>query len=251
MRIPQETPLPQLPPDMRDALKDLGPEGVFLRFLWALTERQDLFHHTSVGLMGCGAPARVFVAADHWLFSSSREAAIEMLHLATSQSWARVVNWIAPGEPPCPKGWKMGTDVMFTGSGDAAESVSILSGNAVIEALDRVHPSLQDRIPPAPIRSSLPFQFHGLEIEGQLVALCDTTVHDDQWTVIQQVHTAPDFRRRGHAKALVTSVLSEIRRKGTQGVWVCDAENTPSIALATACGLTLQRRFSRLSLSSG
>jgi hypothetical protein len=228
-------------------LDTLGPEGVFLRFVLNHTGRDDLFSLAPGAVMGSGAPARVFVAADHWLFADTTSTATSLLEQACALPWAQAVNWIAPGAPPRIDGWELGTDLLFSGAGHAGAASAVLSADALIAATDRLHPSLRGNIPPAPIRELLPFRFHGLVADGQIVALCDTTVYDSKWVVIQKVHTASGLLRRGHAKALVSGVLGFIQDQGRQAIWICDEDNIASRALAKTSGLTLQRRFPRLS----
>ncbi len=58
---------------------------------------------------------------------------------------------------------------------------------------------------------------------------------------IGSLHVHRAARRAGHARALLASALDDLRRRRLTARYVVDATNTPSIALAQACGL--QERF--------
>lgn len=79
-------------------------------------------------------------------------------------------------------------------------------------------------------------RFHGAFIAGRLVAVAEANVTAGQYVAIQQVYTASDFRGRGIAKALIAKINDANISRGAKSVYVCDSENTASLALAKSLG---------------
>lgn len=227
-------------PDLGDLLANAGPLGTFLRFLHRHTGRDDLFVVRGTAVVASGLPAGVFVVRHHWLLGDDPDDATALLADTLAAPSARWVYWGAPGAPgPLPDGWTSGTDRVFVLRPAPADTSAILSGDAFFAALDRLDPELADAVPPPAIRARLPFVFHGLEVDGRIVALCDTTVDDGDRVAIQQVETVARARGRGHATTLIRGVLGAAGRAGRGVIWVCDAENAASVALAARVGLSL------------
>ena len=226
--------------DIEGLLADTGPLGVFLRFVYRLTRRDDLFTVRGRTLVASGMPAGVFVARPHWILGPDPDDARSLLAETLAGRNTGAVYWGAPGSPgPLPEGWTAGVDQLFVGRPAPGDVGSLLSGDAFLAALDRLDPELADRVAPPPIRARLPFVLHGLAHEGRIVALCDTTVDDGDQVAIQQVHTVERLRGRGLATALVRHVLAYAGNHGRGVIWMCDRTNLPSASLARRVGLSL------------
>ncbi|MEQ1565500.1 MAG: GNAT family N-acetyltransferase [Myxococcota bacterium] len=247
-------------------LGQAGPSGVFLRFVRRLTGRDDLFAVRGRCVVGSGLRAGIYVAPAHWLFAPDADDGdalladivteafggaagattrpsgaglsfgVEAAEPMPSSREASAVYRVGPGSGP--PGWERTIDRVFVGDGRPSE-VRTVAGDAFLSSLDRLDPELAPRVPPPQILARLPFRFHGLEYDGQLVAMCDTTVDDGEYVAIQQVHTVERLRGRGLGAALLGSVLGWAHGFGRRVVYVCDERNEPSAALARTVGLAL------------
>lgn len=233
--------------DLASQLEAFGPEGVFLRFLRALTGRDDLFQQQGRAVAGGGAPARVFVVFQHWVLGEGEADARDLLAATLTDARVRAVYYAAEGTAgPLPPGWSCTRDLMLQGPAPASpleEDSDLVSEEAFFDAQDILHPELLPLLPPPPLRSSLPFRFHGLVSGGQIVSICDTTVDDGQWAVLQQVRTPSSLRGQGLARRLVPAVLRWLGARGRRALWVCDEQNLASVATARSAGLELYREL--------
>jgi GNAT superfamily N-acetyltransferase len=77
-----------------------------------------------------------------------------------------------------------------------------------------------------------------LGLDGEkAVAVALTFPNTSNLHEIGSLYVAPHARRAGHAGALVRAALTDIASRQLAVRYVVDATNTPSIALATRCGL--------------
>lgn len=81
-------------------------------------------------------------------------------------------------------------------------------------------------------------RWFGLNEAGRLVSVCFIYQnYRDIWE-IAGVYTHPDFRRRGHARVVVTAALSYLQREGLRPRYQVKRDNVASIQLAKELGLT-------------
>lgn len=70
------------------------------------------------------------------------------------------------------------------------------------------------------------------EIDGEVVSslwLYHVDLPSRKLSVIEEVWTHPDYRRRGYAREIVTSAISEARRQGSDCVELTVREDRPDL----------------------
>lgn len=108
---------------------------------------------------------------------------------------------------------------------------------------ERFDATIAARLPPPAIWQRFGFAYHGLEHDGRIVAVLETTVSDGRYTAIQQVFTAPALRGRGMGHALLAGVCHGLVTAAKRPVYVCAADNRASEALARSAGFELRMRL--------
>lgn len=79
-------------------------------------------------------------------------------------------------------------------------------------------------------------------VDGEPVAVLLTFANSKSLHEIGSLHVAANYRRAGHARALVGAALADLRERGLSIRYVANATNEASIALAQQCGLRLALR---------
>jgi GNAT superfamily N-acetyltransferase len=192
---------------------------------------------------------------------------------------ARVVEWYAArGLPPCfqvplplaakldarlaDAGWLAPEEVrdVLVLTGDVA---TVLDGPATIRATDAALPRV--RLSPAPgpgwlstyryrggplpaaaldvlTRASAPV-FAEVVADGVTLAVGRGAV-EAGWIGITAMDTAPEARRRGFGRHVLTALIAHGRRAGAEHVYLqCSADNAPAVGLYSSLGLTEHHRY--------
>ena len=218
---------------LTELLSEIGPVGVFLRFLLAQARDPSLFDTDRGAVLGGDHRSRIPVVSP-WLVGDPA-GAHDLLQIALHRPSVEILHVAAPIEVSPPQGWASTIDrVLIAEPTQDPGEARVLSGPDVLEALDRIHPELAPLIPPPPLRERLPFRFHALMQHQQIVSLCDTTVADGQWVAIQQVRTVAALRGQGLARRLCQGARAAVYPRSA--VWVCDEANLASVATARAAG---------------
>jgi len=89
--------------------------------------------------------------------------------------------------------------------------------------------------------------FYGVVHAGRLIGLAEATVQDEATAAIQQVYAAEAWRGRGVGRAVVMGVANAIFRVRKRALYVCDARNAASAALARGLGFRLYGTYCNFS----
>jgi hypothetical protein len=93
--------------------------------------------------------------------------------------------------------------------------------------------------------------FHGVKLDGRLVAMAGERMKPDGHTEVSGVCTHPDQRGRGYAAALMRLVASRILDRGETPFLHAYASNTGAIALYQTLGFVLRREVWMTRLTRG
>lgn len=132
------------------------------------------------------------------------------------------------------------------GEKDVARLVNTVSANCAVQVTAHISPEARALLAAHDVYSAS--ELETMFADGS--ARCLSSVDDDQLVAIAlsfpntptlheigSLYVAPQARRSGHASALVRAALAEIAARNLEVRYVVDATNTPSIELATRCGL--------------
>jgi predicted GNAT family acetyltransferase len=84
-------------------------------------------------------------------------------------------------------------------------------------------------------------RYLGVRDEGRLVAMAGERLRPPGYTEVSAVCTHPDFRGRGHAKALISVLAEAICARGETPFLHVLPENRPAVATYEALGFRTQR----------
>lgn len=241
-----------MPDDVtRSRLADLepppGPTGVFARYLASVAPEAEGWVSEEAGqrcIAVSGQPAGHLYAPFAWVFGPGGPAARSLIETLLSEMRPPLITFEPSlSDDARTAGATVGTDHLLLHDGPLPEP-----GEAVIDLdldrdADRVVESLRPQLPPPWLRERAAFRYVGLERDGQVVALLETTVRDGEYAVIQQVFTDPDRLRQGLATALLSSVVRRVREQGLTPMYIVSSANQASLALADRVGFRLDREL--------
>ncbi len=98
------------------------------------------------------------------------------------------------------------------------------------------------------IRLSSPphWHYYGLFTNNELVAIAGTYLKLPEVWVIGDVFTAPNYRNRGFAKAVVSAVTKDVINAGAMAILHVDENNTPAIKVYKRLGYIAVQYFTWL-----
>jgi predicted GNAT family acetyltransferase len=82
--------------------------------------------------------------------------------------------------------------------------------------------------------------FHGVRVDGRLVAMAGERMRAPGFTELSGVCTHPDFRGRGFARQLSAVVAADIQARGETPFLHAWRDNHPAIALYASLGFRLR-----------
>lgn len=143
------------------------------------------------------------------------------------------------------------------------EKVHALAMVADIEKVAEVHPTeiireateewlaVQGDQGIARIMASYPALYCAVRIDGKLVATGRAAING-QWCVLSRIYTAPEFRGKGYARALITALLNAAIDEGaTKSVLQVESRNIGAIRLYESLGYKFHHDYAYVGLPQG
>jgi ribosomal protein S18 acetylase RimI-like enzyme len=120
--------------------------------------------------------------------------------------------------------------------------VSLYRGGSPCSLFNKVSESVQVLPPGAEGLPDLPAEVeHVFAIRiGSVIASWASNIPqlkvDDHWLHSVGIGTHPHHRRKGLGKSVVSALVEHIAAEGGAALWVCEADNVPSLGLASSLG---------------
>lgn len=236
---------------LQDYLKSTGPAGVFSRYvanrLPDAISAAVLDGDRVVGTAIAGRTFGLYEAYPHWILADTAEAA-ELLahHLLISD---RVVNAPQAFLKPLQQLYErqqFSTDCLYLLKPSQFRPISHSQQVRVLTT-----PELQQLELPEELHAFLgnlddwqgSMQLYGIVEAGRLCCIADMIVHDQDYTVIQQLYTITSYRGQGLAQRLVSTMAEQILQQRKTPVYVAAEDNAPSRAIAEKLGFSLDAQW--------